>query len=147
MRYNTSLITDLQSSDIPRNINIDSRRIDINYRGYDSRKALKNFVLSGVNADANRVLFWLSSKRDDYVRSYLKGGVLYELLGEIANSDNLDYWKGEISRRFNDEFSGEMNLLYIDLDIDKKRKTLRIGMMVQDRLLGVTFPVNTEAGI
>lgn len=150
MRQNPSRISDLQSYTISQNINISTREFDINYNGY---KALnpnsenKSLVLSGVKADANRVLFWLSSKRDDYVRSYLKGGVLYDLLGQVANDSNLDYWREEIVRRFNEEFSGEMTMLFIELNINKKTKTLIINMIVKDNFNDVTFPVNTEAAL
>lgn len=127
--------------------NADSGKIDFNYMGFNSQNKNSRFALSDIDADINRVLFWLSSKRDDYIRSILKGGVLYDLLGVINNTENLNYWKEEISRRFNSEFSGELILLFIDLVPDKKRRTLQIGMVVQDRFLGVTFPVKTEAAI
>ena len=148
MKHNAPLMTDVQSSNQSKNINIGIRRVDFNYKGNNSQKPKSSkFVLSGVEADVNRVLFWLSSKRDDYVRSYLKGGVLYDLIGEITHSSNLTYWKEEITRRFNEEFNGEMILLFIDLNIDKKRRILKVGMVVQDRFLGITFPVNTEAAL
>lgn len=146
MTNNSPIMTDLQSSSVNKNIYRGLTRVDLNYRGYDSRNPSKNsLVLNEPDADVNRVLFWLSSKRDDYVRSYLKGGVLYDLLGTIASSPNLEYWKGEITRRFNEEFNGELVLLFIDLTIDKGRRTLKLEMIVQNRYLGTTFPVNTEA--
>lgn len=146
MTNNSPIMTDLQSSSVNKNIYRGLTRVDLNYRGYDSRKPSKNsLVLNEPDADVNRVLFWLSSKRDDYVRSYLKGGVLYDLLGTIASSPNLEYWKGEITRRFNEEFNGELVLLFIDLTINKGRRTLKLEMIVQNRYLGTTFPVNTEA--
>lgn len=150
MRQNPSRISDLQSYTISQNINISLRGIDLNYNGYkkiNPNSRNKTLVLSGVQASANRVLFWLSSKRDDYVRSYLKGGVLYDLLGVIAHEDNLEYWKEEIVRRFNEEFSGEMAILFIELKINKKTKTLIVNMIVKDNFNNVTFPVNTEAAL
>ena len=147
MQHNPSSITELQTYDIPQNINIYSRRVDLNYKGNDATDPSDTLVLSGVKADVNRVLFWLSSKRNDYVRSSLKGGVLYDMIGLLANEDNFDFWKNELKSRFNSEFNQEMILLYLDFSINKKTRTLKIYMTVQDRLLGVTFPVNTEASI
>lgn len=150
MRQNPIITSDLQTRNISQNVNISLRRVDLNFMGnktlsrYSKEKKLE---LSGVQADVNRVLFWLSSKRDDYVRSYLKGGVLYDLLGSLANEPNLEYWKEEIIRRFNEEFSGEMTLLFIELTINKKTRTLIINMVVRDNFSNITFPVNTEAAL
>ena len=107
MRQNPSISSDLQSKNISQNLNISLREVDLNFNGYKkatSRSKEQPLILTGVQADVNRVLFWLSSKRNDYVRSYLKGGILYDLLGEITHEPNLDYWKEEITRRFNEEF-------------------------------------------
>ncbi len=150
MRQNPIITSDLQTRNISQNVNISLRRVDLNFMGnktlsrYSKEKKLE---LSGVQADVNRVLFWLSSKRDDYVRSYLKGGVLYDLLGSLANEPNLEYWKEEITRRFNEEFSGEMTLFFIELTINKKTRTLIINMVVRDNFSNITFPVNTEAAL
>ena len=150
MRQNPIITSDLQTRNISQNVNISLRRVDLNFMGnktlsrYSKEKKLE---LSGVQADVNRELFWLSSKRDDYVRSYLKGGVLYDLLGSLANEPNLEYWKEEITRRFNEEFSGEMTLFFIELTINKKTRTLIINMVVRDNFSNITFPVNTEAAL
>lgn len=144
MNYNHSLMTDLQTKSIDERINISARGMDFDYRGYDVKKG-GLFVKSGVDANVNRVLFWLASKRFDYTRSALRGGVLYDLLGILSNDTNLQYWEEEISKRFNAEFSNDLGLIVCRLSTDRNRRILRVNMVVQDRLNGKTFPVNTEA--
>ena len=150
MRQNPSTASEIQSKTISENVNIALRGVDLNYLGNKPirpHSKEKKVVLSGVDADVNRVLFWLSSKRDDYVRSYLKGGVLYDLLGSLASEPNLEYWKEEIARRFNSEFSGEMSLFFIELTVNKKTRTLIVNMVVRDNFRNITFPINTEAAL
>lgn len=147
MKYNKSLMGDLQTINFPSQIKSIDNGIDFNFQGYDSRKgnSLESVVKMGLDAHINRVLFWFSTKRNDYVRSNLKGGILYDLIGKLSSDTNLSEWEQEIQLRFNEEFSNDLNIIFLNLSTDKKFRKLYIKMLVQDKLTGATFPVSTEA--
>ena len=95
----------------------------------------------------NRVLFWLTTKSNEYVRQPNKGGVLYSLLGTLSNDTNLSEWETEIKARFNTEFGSDLELVYLKLSTDKKNRKLNIEMVVRDVLSNRTFPITTGASI
>ena len=141
-----SIIKDIQDKTIGTLIEKTNNGVDINYLGYSS--VYRNpIVKSGTNAHINRVLFWLSSKRDDYVRESFKGGILYDLLNIRCNDEELSSWEQTIKSKFNEEFSGELELVYLKLSSNPKQRKITINMIVRDRLENKTFPVSTEAKI
>ena len=50
-----------------------------------------------------------------------------------------------IKEKFNDEFSGELELVYLKLTSNPKQKKIIINMIVRDKLENKTFPISTEA--
>lgn len=144
-RLNRSLIDDVQSKTLEERIESAVNGIDVDYLGFDKSDPKSTFIKTGTDANVNRVLFWLSSKRKDYVREEFKGGILYDLLGQLCSDTNLAEWENAISAKFNEEFSGDLNLVLLRLTADKTYRRLIINMVVQDRVKNVTFPVSTEA--
>ena len=143
---NNSIIKNTQDKTIVSLIDKSNNGVDINYLGYSS--ILRSPIIkSGTNAHINRVLFWLSSKRDDYVRESFKGGILYDLLNIRCNDEELTSWEQTIKSKFNEEFSGELELVYLKLSSNPKQRKITINMIVRDRLENKTFPVSTEANI
>ena len=143
---NNSIIKNTQDKTIVSLIDKSNNGVDINYLGYSS--ILRSPIIkSGTNAHINRVLFWLSSKRDDYVRESFKGGILYDLLNIRCNDEELTSWEQTIKSKFNEEFSGELELVYLKLNSNPKQRKITINMIVRDRLENKTFPISTEANI
>lgn len=143
---NNSIIKNTQDKTIVSLIDKSNNGVDINYLGYSS--ILRSPIIkSGTNAHINRVLFWLSSKRDDYVRESFKGGILYDLLNIRCTDEELTSWEQTIKSKFNEEFSGELELVYLKLSSNPKQRKITINMIVRDRLENKTFPVSTEANI
>lgn len=145
MKYNKSLMGDLQTYNLQEKIELASNEVDLNYNGYDVQNPKSVFTQVGYAAHVNRVLFWITSKRNDYVRSSFKGGVIYDILGKLATESNLEYWEKNILQRFNMEFSNDLTLLSVKLSTDKNKRYLKINMVVQDKMSNHTFTVNTEA--
>ena len=143
---NNSIIKSTQDKTIGTLIDKVNNGVDINYLGYSSVYR-NSIVKSGTDAHINRVLFWLSSKRDDYVRESFKGGILYDLLNVRCNDEELSSWEQTIKSKFNEEFSGELELVYLKLSSNPKQRKITINMIVRDRLENKTFPISTEAKI
>lgn len=141
-----SIIKDTQDKTIGTLIEKTNNGVDINYLGYSAVNR-NSIVKSGTDAHINRVLFWLSSKRDDYVRESFKGGILYDLLNIRCNDEELSSWEQTIKSKFNEEFSGELELVYLKLSSNPKQRKIIINMIVRDRLENKTFPISTEAKI
>ena len=141
-----SIIKDIQDKTIGTLIEKTNNGVDINYLGYSAVNR-NSIVKSGTDAHINRVLFWLSSKRDDYVRESFKGGILYDLLNIRCNDEELSSWEQTIKSKFNEEFSGELELVYLKLSSNPKQRKIIINMIVRDRLENKTFPISTEAKI
>ena len=119
-RLNKSLINDLQSYTFEEKVEDSQVGLDINYHGYDKNVPNLKFLKYGTDANVNRVLFWLSSKKTDFVREPNKGGVLYELIGSLASDTNLKEWESGIKDKFNQEFSDDMQLLVLNLSANHK---------------------------
>lgn len=146
-RLNKSQINDLQSMTFEDKVEDSVIGLDFNYLGFNKNINDSKLLKYGTDANVNRVLFWLSSKKTDYVREPDKGGVLYELLGKLNNTTNLQEWEDGIKDKFNREFFGDMQMLMLQLIPDKKYKKLIINMVVMDKLTNKTFPIGTEASI
>lgn len=144
---NKSTIGEKQTLLISDRLNTSLNSVDLNYLGYDRTDKDSEICKFRTDANVNRVLFWLSSKRDDYVRESFKGGVLYDLLGQPNNNDNIETWESIISSRFNSEFSGDLTLVTLNLNIDKKHRVLYISMIVKDSLENSVFSVATGVNL
>ena len=121
-----SIIKDIQDKTIGTLIEKTNNGVDINYLGYSAVNR-NSIVKSGTDAHINRVLFWLSSKRDDYVRESFKGGILYDLLNIRCNDEELSSWEQTIKSKFNEEFSGELELVYLKLSSNPKQRKIIIN--------------------
>lgn len=145
-KINRSIIGELQSKTFKEKIDTSLNGVDIDFLGR-KRKNPSFIIKKGYDAHINRALFWLSSKRDDYIRESFKGGVLYDLLGIISNNPNLSEWEDTIRRRFNEEFASDLELILINLKINKTNRTLTINMIVRDKIESRTFPATMEVRI
>jgi len=120
---------------------------DLNYLGYNRLNPIQKFFVKGKEAHINRVLLWLASKPNDYVRQSLKGGVLYGLLGQKAAEPDLEAWKAEIKTRFNQDFSHDLTLITLELSMNQNIKVLGIKMIVQDNITKAMIPVSTGVSL
>ena len=141
-----SIINMAQENLLKNLVDTSNNGVDVNYLGYSSLKNT-SIVKKGTEAHVNRVLFWLSSKRDDYVRESFKGGILYDLINIRCTQEELNSWEQTIKSKFNEEFSGELELVYLKLSSNPKQRKIVINMIVRDRLENKTFPISTEAKI
>lgn len=146
-KLNRSLINDLQNKTFEDKLKDTYKSIDFNYLGYDRTKPEDKLIKYGTDANINKVLFWLSSKKLDYVREPDKGGVLYSLLGLLNSEDGLAEAENLIKQRFNDEFMGYMDLVVLKLIPNKKSKKLVIYMAVYDKISLSTFNMSTEVSL
>ena len=143
-KLNSSLIKDYQTTSLNEKIQTRLNTVDLNYLGYDPN-GKDSFEKYGVYSHINRVLLWLASKPNDYVRESFKGGILWSLLGRINNDSNHTEWENTIKERFNEEFSSELSLMYISISLDVPTKTAILNMVVSDNLNKQTFTVSTSA--
>lgn len=142
---NNSVIKESQIKSLEERVYKSTHGVDLNYLGYDSTDKNSKLVLERDKANVNRVLFWLASKKDDYIRESFKGGVLYDLLGVSCSTINLSDWEKIITERFNDSFSNDMQLMYLKLTADKNYKKIIVNMVVRDIVENSVFTVATEA--
>lgn len=144
---NKSLISDFQTKTFEEKIKASVNGVDLYWLGYDHTSDLlpSSVERYGVQANINRVLLWLSSKPNDYIRESLKGGILYSLLGQLTQDTNLEDWERIIKSRFNDEFANDLDLFYLKITPDKAYRKITINMIVRDKVTNNTFPLTTEA--
>ena len=140
---NRDLIGDYQSLDLQERISKTLTSVDLSYTGYD-RLNPSSIDKYNNNAHVNRVLFWLSSGRYDYVRQPYSGGILRNLVGQILSDDNLTLWENTIKNAFEENFSNDLKLPYIKLHVDKVKRILTVNMIVQDILSNKMFTVTEE---
>ena len=146
-KLNKSLINDLQSLSFEEKLEDTYKTIDFNYLGFDRTNPKSTLLKYGRDANANRVLLWLTSKKLDYVREPDKGGLLYSILGMLNSDYNLSEIENRFRQCFNDEFIGQFNLVMLNLIPDKRNRKLYIYMTVFDKITLSTFKVNTEASL
>ena len=146
-RINSPVISIAQTLNINSNSNQLVKGMDLNFNGYNILdKNSIPFELSDKNANINRALFWLSSKKGDYGRRDLdKGGILYDLLGKLCKNTNLSEWEEIIKTNFNLEFSRDLELIQIKLITDTTYKKLIINMIVRDLLTNQVFGISEGA--
>jgi len=146
-RLNKSLVNDLQTMTFQDKVADNLISLDFNFFGFDKKIDESTLLRYGNNANVNRVLFWLSSKRTDYVREPEKGGVLYEFLGKLNSNTNINDWEESLTIKFNNEFFNDMQIVTLKLTPDYKKRKLAIMMVVLDKVTNRTFPVGTEASV
>ena len=144
---NTSVINESQLKSIETRILSNSNGVDLNYLGFDHTDTDSKIIKTREEANINRVLFWLASKPDDYIREPLKGGILYSLMGTLCNATNLSEWEQKITSRFNSAFSDDMSLVYLKLYTDRSYKKIIVTMVVKDIVENSIFSVSTEATV
>lgn len=143
---NKSLIGDLQTKTLQEKIISAITVVDLNWLGYDHLSGLSPSTIEKYNVQAhiNRVMLWLSSKPNDYVRESLKGGILYTLLGESMSDENLASKEELLKVRFSDEFANDLDLIYLKLTRSTVGRGLIVNMIVRDRLVNITIPISAE---
>ena len=141
---NSSYISDAQTRSLDEKVQDTRNTVDLYYQGFD-RMTEESFEKYGMQSHVNRALLWLESKPNDYVRESFKGGVLYGLLAQNSNEPNLREWETLIRDRFNEEFMGDLSLVYVRLSMDKQRRILHINMMVKDNIARLTSTITTQA--
>lgn len=146
-KLNKSLVNDLQSMTFEEKLEDSYKTIDFNYLGFNKANPQSKLIKYGKDANINRVLFWLSSKKNDYVREPEKGGLLYSLLGTITSEDNLEEVEDRFKNIFNEEFFNMMDLIMVKLLPDKRSRKLIIYLVVFDKITMTTFSLNTEASL
>lgn len=144
---NNSVIKESQLQSLETRILSGTNGVDLNYLGYDHTDTDSSIIKERDKANVNRVLFWLASKKDDYVRESFKGGVLYSLLGVLCNTTNLSEWEQTITSRFNSAFANDMSIVYLKLYTDKNYKKIAVTMVVKDLVESSIFTVSTEASV
>lgn len=144
---NNSVIKESQLQSLETRILAGTNGVDLDYLGYDHTDTDASIIKKRDKANVNRVLFWLASKKDDYVRESFKGGVLYSLLGVLCNTTNLSEWEQTITSRFNSAFANDMNIMYLKLYTDKNYKKITVTMIVKDLVESSIFTVSTEASV
>lgn len=142
-RLNKSLVGEFQETILSDQIKEINSSLDLNYRGFN-RENPKDFLIKyNSQATVNRVLFWLTSKPNDYIRQSYKGGLLYAMLGSKSTDIDVQKWETEIRNKFNQDFSSDLTLTLLKLDVDKFRKILTIQMIVQDNITKAMTPITT----
>lgn len=143
-RLNNSLINDNQSRTLSQRVDTLTNTVDLNYNGYSTLNINDSFEKYGVYSHINRVLLWLASKPHDFVRSSLKGGILYSLLGTLQKDSVAQEWEEIIMERFNENFSGELSMLTCKVTFDKQRRKVTVSVVVKDNVNQSVFSLNVE---
>lgn len=142
-RLNKSLVGELQEAVFSDQIKEISSSLDLNYRGFNRENPKDSLIKYNNQATVNRVLFWLTSKPNDYIRQSYKGGLLYAMLGSKSADIDIQKWESEIRNKFNQDFASDLTLTLLKLDVDKFRKILTIQMIVQDNITKAMTPITT----
>lgn len=142
-RLNKALVGELQETVFSDQIKEVKGSLDLNYRGFNRGNPKDFLVKTNYLATVNRVLFWLTSKPNDYIRQSYKGGLLYSMLGSKAADIDVQKWETEIRNKFNQDFSQDLTLTLLKLDVDNFRKVLTIQMIVQDNITKAMTPITT----
>ena len=69
------------------------------------------------------------------------------MLGEVTRESNLKEWEYTIKNRFNEEFSGDLDLMLVTVSLDNDNKKIIIDMVVRDTIDNRTFPISTGVEI
>ena len=124
-KSNTKLSGVLQSTTLSQDSYDFIKGIDVNFLGNEG-----GFILSDSEALKNKILFWLTSARGDYVRQPSKGGPLYSVIGKAITPNNLANIQASLSSGFQDMFGKELRLISLDINMDKSSQPGKAGIIV-----------------
>lgn len=138
---NRVFLGEKQTLDIKSNLGAMLRSVDLNYQGG------KNLILENRKANVNRVLFWLTSKKLDFVREPSKGGYLYSMMGTLSNTSNLDIMAEQLKVALNSEFAGDLECIYSKLNskFTEKGRSLEVNLIVRDLLDNNLYTISEVA--
>ena len=124
-KSNTKLSGILQSTTLSQDSYDFIKGVDINFLGNEG-----DFILEDTEALKNKILFWLTSARGDYVRQPSKGGPLYSVIGKTITPNNLANIQASLSSGFQDMFGKELRLISLDINMDKSAQSGKAGIIV-----------------
>ena len=124
-KSNTKLSGILQSTTLSQDSYDFIKGVDINFLGNEG-----GFILEDTEALKNKILFWLTSARGDYVRQPSKGGPLYDVIGKAITPNNIANIQASLSSGFQDMFGKELRLISLDINMDKSSQPGKAGIIV-----------------
>ena len=124
-KSNTKLSGILQSTTLSQDSYDFVKGVDINFLGNEG-----GFILEDTEALKNKILFWLTSARGDYVRQPSKGGPLYSVIGKAITPNNIANIQASLSSGFQDMFGKELRLISLDINMDKSAQPGKAGIIV-----------------
>lgn len=124
-KSNTKLSGILQSTTLSQDSYDFIKGVDINFLGNEG-----SFILEDSDALRNKILFWLTSARGDYVRQPSKGGPLYSIIGKTITANSLASIKASLSSGFQDMFGKELRLISLDVNLDKSTQPGKAGVVI-----------------
>ena len=124
-KSNTKLSGILQSTTLSQDSYDFIKGVDINFLGNEG-----DFILEDTEALKNKILFWLTSARGDYVRQPNKGGPLYGVIGKAITPNNIANIQASLSSGFQDMFGKELRLISLDINMDKSAQSGKAGIIV-----------------
>ena len=124
-KSNTKLSGVLQSTTLSQDSYDFIKGVDINFLGNEG-----DFILEDTEALKNKILFWLTSARGDYVRQPNKGGPLYGVIGKAITPNNIANIQASLSSGFQDMFGKELRLISLDINMDKSAQSGKAGIIV-----------------
>ena len=124
-KSNTKLSGILQSTTLSQDSYDFIKGVDINFLGNEG-----GFILEDTEALKNKILFWLTSARGDYVRQPSKGGPLYGVVGKVITPNNIANIQASLSSGFQDMFGKELRLISLDINMDKSAQPGKAGIIV-----------------
>ena len=124
-KSNTKLSGILQSTTLSQDSYNFIKGVDINFLGNEG-----DFILEDTEALKNKILFWLTSARGDYVRQPSKGGPLYSVIGKAITPNNIANIQASLSSGFQDMFGKELRLISLDINMDKSAQSGKAGIIV-----------------
>ena len=124
-KLNTKLSGILQSTTLSQDSYDFIKGVDINFLGNEG-----GFILADTEALKNKILFWLTSARGDYVRQPSKGGPLYSVIGKAITPNNIANIQASLSSGFQDMFGKELRLISLDINMDKSAQPGKAGIIV-----------------
>ena len=124
-KSNTKLSGILQSTTLSQDSYDFIKGVDINFLGNEG-----GFILEDTEALKNKILFWLTSARGDYVRQPSKGGPLYGVIGKAITPNNIANIQASLSSGFQDMFGKELRLISLYINMDKSSQPGKAGIIV-----------------
>lgn len=141
MINSTPILSELQNRKFAQGAADHINGTDLNYQGNSTEVSSfeQPFVVEGMGAMRNKVLFWLSSVRGDYVRESSKGGILYSLLGHTMTDDAAAAARSALTTFFAAHFTQDLRLLDVSVVADKHQRRWVVTLYVQDLIRREVF--------